>query len=97
MVARSTRSTAPVGGSSAIGGGTPDPDAATWFASIGGAVVVVEPDATYERWFAEHGVVWALQRPDFHLYGTAGTTDGATALLDELRHHLAMTEGATAT
>jgi len=28
-------------------------------------------DGTYRAWFADHGVVAALQRPDFSLFGTA--------------------------
>jgi hypothetical protein len=40
----------------------------------------------------DHGVVAALQRPDFHLYGTAVDPDGATELLTHLR---ARTAGAT--
>jgi flavoprotein hydroxylase len=61
-----------------------------WFECIGGAVVALsEPDATYSRWFTEHDTTCALQRPDFYLYGTAGTAASATALLDDLRHHLA--------
>ena len=63
--------------------------AAEWFESIGGRIVTLtQPGTTYARWFAEHHTTWALQRPDFHLYGTATTSTGASALLDELRHHL---------
>ncbi len=60
-----------------------------WFESIGGDVVALaEPDATYRRWFADHDALWALQRPDFHLYGTASDTAGAEELLVHLRHQL---------
>jgi hypothetical protein len=41
------------------------------------------------RWFAEHGTTWALQRPDFHLYGTATDAGGAVTLLTDLRARLA--------
>lgn len=61
-----------------------------WFASIGGTVVALrDPDPLLARWFAEHGTAWALQRPDVHLYGTAPDAATATALLADLRHHLA--------
>jgi flavoprotein hydroxylase len=67
-----------------------DPAVAEWFASIGGAVVALaEPDATYRRWFDEHPVRWALQRPDFYLYGTATDAAGASTLLTHLRSSLA--------
>jgi hypothetical protein len=70
------------------------PDERDWFTSIGGAVVLLdEPDAVFSRWFGEHGTTCALQRPDFYLYGTAPTATSATALLADLRHHLA--RGAT--
>jgi 2-polyprenyl-6-methoxyphenol hydroxylase-like FAD-dependent oxidoreductase len=66
-----------------------DPSARTWFDSIGGQIVRVDhPDPTYDRWFAAHETTCALQRPDFHLYGTAPTAASASALLDDLRRHL---------
>ena len=61
-----------------------------WFASIGGSVVTLDgPDAEIRRWFDERGVTWALQRPDFRLYGTARDAAGAAQLLHHLRQHLA--------
>jgi 2-polyprenyl-6-methoxyphenol hydroxylase-like FAD-dependent oxidoreductase len=67
-----------------------DADASAWFASIGGSIIALAaPDPTYARWFAEHDTTWALQRPDFYLYGTAATSSDAAALLIDLRHHLA--------
>ncbi|HEY8518316.1 MAG TPA: bifunctional 3-(3-hydroxy-phenyl)propionate/3-hydroxycinnamic acid hydroxylase [Candidatus Binatia bacterium] len=71
-----------------------DPDAIgadqrAWFSRIGGDVVAVtEPDPVLERWFGEHHVACALQRPDFYLYGTAADAASATALLDDLRKDL---------
>jgi hypothetical protein len=65
-----------------------------WFGSIGGAVVAIgapdtaDVDGTYRRWFDAHGVVAALQRPDFHVFGTATDEAGVTSLLDELRRRL---------
>ncbi len=65
------------------------PSIRAWFESIGGRCVTLRrPDPVYTRWFAEHGSRWALQRPDFHLYGTADSAVGASALLVDLRHHL---------
>jgi len=67
-----------------------DPAVRAWFESIGGNMVTLPgPDATYGRWFAEHESTWALQRPDFHLYGTATSAAGASALLEDLRRQLA--------
>jgi 2-polyprenyl-6-methoxyphenol hydroxylase-like FAD-dependent oxidoreductase len=67
-----------------------DPASVSGFESIGGVVVALgdaAPDLT--AWFERHDVRWALQRPDFHLYGTAADVPGAAALLDQLRSHLA--------
>jgi 2-polyprenyl-6-methoxyphenol hydroxylase-like FAD-dependent oxidoreductase len=59
---------------------------ARWFATIGGAVVDVSATAPDLRaWFDAHGVRWALQRPDFHLFGAATDLAGATALLTDVR------------
>ena len=61
-----------------------------WFESIGGRVVALaDPDPRFIRWFSEHDTTYALQRPDFYLYGTAPTAQVATILLDDLRSHLA--------
>jgi hypothetical protein len=66
-----------------------EPAARDWFASIGGRVVRVADDDVYGRWFREHDAIAALQRPDFHLYGTATAPSGAAALIDHLRTRLA--------
>ena len=66
-----------------------DPAARQWFESIGGRVVqLIHPDHVHARWFHEHAATYALQRPDFHLYGTATTAIDASALLDCLHRHL---------
>jgi 2-polyprenyl-6-methoxyphenol hydroxylase-like FAD-dependent oxidoreductase len=64
-------------------------DERDWFATIGGTVVTVTgPDAWFDRWFAEHDTVCALQRPDFYLYGTAPDATAASTLLADLRKDL---------
>ncbi len=69
-----------------------DPATQDWFGSIGGRVVhLPEPDPTYQRWFDEHSTHYALQRPDFYLYGTAETNDDARQLLQQLRNDLTTT------
>lgn len=63
-----------------------DDDDRTWFESIGGRVVTLtEPDESFRRWFETRGIAVALQRPDFYLYGTSDSVDGATDLLAHLR------------
>ena len=72
-------------------GDTPDIDdqVARWFDSIGGRVVTVAADdPVYGSWFAEHACTAALQRPDFHLYGTAAHPTHTSALLSELRDQI---------
>ena len=72
-----------------------DADLTHWFERIGGRIVTVgergdvgDPDRTYATWFTDHHVRAALQRPDFHLYGTANTGDGAAALIARLHADL---------
>ncbi len=70
-----------------------DGELESWFAGIGGLVVsvgcgtpsVVDVDGAYRKWFAEHGVVAALQRPDFTLFGTVTDVAQITGLLHALR------------
>jgi hypothetical protein len=60
-----------------------------WFESIGGRMIALtDPDPLYIRWFAEHDTTWAIQRPDFYLYGTAPTAKEAGGLLADLRRDL---------
>ncbi len=49
---------------------------------------VDDPDGTYGAWFATHEAVAALQRPDFHLYGTAADAHAVVDLLGHLRASL---------
>ncbi len=67
------------------------PDVQRWFEDIGGRVVALaDPDDTYRHWFDEHETLWALQRPDFHLYGTAVNAVDASALVVDLREQLGL-------
>jgi 2-polyprenyl-6-methoxyphenol hydroxylase-like FAD-dependent oxidoreductase len=76
--------------------GPDEPDASSlgddlveWFDAIGGTVVAVDSsDPVFDRWFGEHSARWALQRPDFHLYGTGTDAAGAARLLTDLRSQL---------
>jgi hypothetical protein len=69
---------------------------AQWFANIGGTVVAVggesglaDVDGAYGRWFTEHAVIAALQRPDFVLFGTAEAASDVDGLLRALQSRLA--------
>jgi flavoprotein hydroxylase len=59
-----------------------------WFEGIGGRIVRLDAETdrngTYERWFTKHDVTWALQRPDFHLYGAAASAGAAAMLVSDL-------------
>jgi 2-polyprenyl-6-methoxyphenol hydroxylase-like FAD-dependent oxidoreductase len=60
-----------------------------WFESLGGRIVVLnDPDPVVSAWLTEHETRWVLQRPDFHVYGTADSATEAANLLDDLRRHL---------
>ncbi len=69
--------------------GSLDRDLVDWLGSIDGAVVEVGDTApNLTDWFVANDVTWALQRPDFRVYGTAADVDGAAALLEGLRRRL---------
>jgi 2-polyprenyl-6-methoxyphenol hydroxylase-like FAD-dependent oxidoreductase len=72
-----------------------DAHAAAFFASLGGISAHVGPDGpvydvdgSYTRWFATHGVDVVLQRPDFHVFGTAPAAADAAELIRALRRVL---------
>lgn len=66
-----------------------NPVALDWFRSIGGRVVAAEEsDPATDGWFSGRGVTWALQRPDFYVYGTANDAAGASALVSDLQSQL---------
>jgi hypothetical protein len=58
---------------------------------------VASADPLYGTWFAAHSCRAALQRPDFHLYGTAAELSQTGALLAALRQrisHMPQPQGA---
>jgi len=64
------------------------PELEALFASIGGVTAHVAPDGSvadltgsYTRWFGERGAAVALQRPDYAVFGTAATVEGALELV----------------
>jgi hypothetical protein len=65
-----------------------DPAAVAWLGSIGGAVVDAAGGGDIAAWLAAHDVRWALQRPDFHLFGAAADGAGAAGLIADLRRQL---------
>lgn len=75
-----------------------DPALVDWLTTIGGAVVdVTDSTEDLAAWFGAHDLRWALQRPDFHLFGTATDPAGAAALVEDLRRQLAADEAADPT
>jgi 3-(3-hydroxy-phenyl)propionate hydroxylase len=65
-----------------------DPELANWFETIGGTVIGDLEAADLVAWFEGRDVRWALQRPDFSLFGTATNLNEASALVSELRRQL---------
>ncbi len=49
---------------------------------------VFDVNGSYARWFATTGAAVALQRPDFHVFGTAATIEGSAELVRRLRDAL---------
>jgi hypothetical protein len=77
-----------------------DPSSVAWFESIGGRIVSLDATATdsdvaADEWLDALEASFLLQRPDFHLYGTAIDAAGADGLLVHLRQHLDHPLGAT--
>ncbi len=56
-------------------------------------VDVVDVDGVYSAWFEAHGVVAALQRPDFAVFGTAQEPGDVDGLLVALRDALSAPAG----
>ncbi|MHB8681390.1 MAG: bifunctional 3-(3-hydroxy-phenyl)propionate/3-hydroxycinnamic acid hydroxylase MhpA [Acidimicrobiales bacterium] len=65
-----------------------DAAAREWFDSIGGRCVTLHGCDELTAWSEGRGVAHVLQRPDFHVYGTASDGAGASALLRRLRGDL---------
>jgi 2-polyprenyl-6-methoxyphenol hydroxylase-like FAD-dependent oxidoreductase len=71
-----------------------DPALVDWLQTIDGAVINVTGSVSnLVAWFENHNLSWALQRPDFYLFGTATDLDGAAALVNNLRRQLQPTRG----
>jgi flavoprotein hydroxylase len=71
------------------------PELADFFASLGGIAAHVAPGGpvddvrgSYARWFREHDTAVVLVRPDFHVFGSAPSIDGAAGLVAALRDAL---------
>jgi FAD binding domain len=75
-----------------------NPDSRAWFESIGGKLIGLDPcDEVCRSWFEAHSAAYALQRPDFHLYGAAADATAASRLVEDLRtdlHKVGQPEGA---
>jgi hypothetical protein len=75
------------------GPGAIDPEIAAWFTSIGGRTIALgdadAAEAATNDWWPSFDATWVLERPDFHVYGTAADAAGATDLLTHLRGRLA--------
>jgi hypothetical protein len=56
--------------------------------AVGGASALTDVDDAYARWFAEHSVIAALQRPDFVVFGTAQAPSDVDGLLHALHDRL---------
>ena len=50
---------------------------------------LVDVDGVYDRWFEQHGACAVAVRPDFYVYGTAGTAEQAGVLAGEVLADLA--------
>jgi 2-polyprenyl-6-methoxyphenol hydroxylase-like FAD-dependent oxidoreductase len=68
---------------------------AAFFASLGGVTAhvggggpIADLGDGYRRWFRERGVAVALQRPDFHVFGTAPSLSGVDSLVSGLRDRI---------
>jgi 2-polyprenyl-6-methoxyphenol hydroxylase-like FAD-dependent oxidoreductase len=76
-----------------------DPELHEWFTALGGSVVslagaradALDVDGTYGKWCADHGVIAALQRPDFVLFGTAAQASEVPTLVRALKSALTST------
>ncbi len=49
---------------------------------------VAETAPELTTWLRGNDVRWVLQRPDFHVYGTAADVPGAAELVEHLRRRL---------
>ena len=66
-----------------------------FFTALGGISAHVAPggpvddvNGSYAKWFAATGAAVVLQRPDFHVFGTATALEGTSQLVSQLRRRL---------
>lgn len=72
-----------------IDNNTLDDDAANWFRSIDGDVIVIaDNQGALGKWFDAHDCSWALQRPDFTVFGTATNAPEASSMINRLRQFI---------
>ena len=82
-----------------------DDSSRTFLNSIGATVVAVgaegsgtevtDTNGTYADWFAQHGRVAVLARPDFYVYGSAADVADVNALVSDFRTSLGVPKAAT--
>jgi resorcinol 4-hydroxylase (NADPH) len=58
---------------------------------------IADVDGTYATWFAERGIVAAVFRPDYYVFGTAASMDDTDALVRDLVQRLGVLRPAAAT
>ncbi len=80
-----------------LASGQAAPAGVSWLRTVAlGTRESSETDGVVEAWFARHGCVAALVRPDNYVFGVARTTDDTAALVSELAAQLGAVNGSVA-